>query len=59
MKTSSIRIALRRFHEEQDGMDSVQAVMILAVSAVALLAVKNSWPTIRDWMNDTMDELLR
>jgi hypothetical protein len=41
--TSSVGRALRAFHEDEGGMQVVEAVVILAVSAVLLIGVVWLW----------------
>lgn len=53
------RKQLIQFHQDEDGIEAAQVVMILAIAAVALLVIKSAWPTIRDWFKDTIDELMR
>ncbi|MDA1233034.1 MAG: hypothetical protein O2856_19895 [Planctomycetota bacterium] len=53
------KISLNRFHEDEDGIEAIQVVMILAIAAVALLVIKSAWPTIRSWFDDALDELMR
>ena len=56
MNTNRLRTAMRRFHAAEDGLEALQVVMILAVAAVALIAVKSRWDDIRDWFHSVMQE---
>lgn len=56
MNTNKLRTAMRRFHAAEDGLEALQVVMILAVAAVALIAVKSRWDDIRDWFHSVMQE---
>lgn len=51
--------SLIRFHDEEDGLEALQVVVILAIAAVALLVIKRAWPMIREWFGDSIDELTR
>jgi Flp pilus assembly pilin Flp len=55
MKTR-IKNALTKFHNDEAGLEALQVVMILAVAAVALIAVKTQWNSIRTWFKDVMGQ---
>ena len=42
---------IEAFHNDEEGLETLQVVMILAVAAVALIVVKNKWTTIKNWFN--------
>ena len=46
--------AARNFHDDEAGLEALQVVMILAVAAVALIAVKTQWGTIKTWYDQVM-----
>lgn len=48
--------SVRSFHEEEDGIEAIQVVIILAIAAVALLVIKNKWETIKSFFSDNTDE---
>lgn len=50
---------LGQFHPDEEGIEAIQVVMILAIAAVALLLIKSAWPTIRSWFSDALDEVMR
>lgn len=51
-----VRNLLRQFHDDEAGLEALQVVMILAVAAVALIAVKTQWTTISQWFKDVMGQ---
>lgn len=48
-----------QLHRDESGMEAIQAVLILAIAAVALLVVKTRWEVIRNWFGDLYDELVK
>lgn len=48
--------ALRSFHNDEDGMEAIQVVLILAIAAVALLVVKGKWDGIKSFFNENVDQ---
>lgn len=48
--------SLQAFHRDEDGMEAIQVVLILAIAAVALLVIKNKWDTIKSFFNDNVDD---
>lgn len=49
---------VRCFHGEEDGIEAIQVVMILAIAAVALLVIKNKWETIKSFFGDNTDKAI-
>ncbi len=56
MKNSQLHNAARSFHNDEAGLEALQVVMILAVAAVALIAVKTQWTTIKGWYDQVMGD---
>ncbi|MDC0936659.1 hypothetical protein OAS39_10260 [Pirellulales bacterium] len=54
---SSIKSAVYRFHNDERGFESLQTVMIMAVAAVALLAVKEQWGNIKEFFDTQMKDV--
>ena len=52
MKKLTLKAAFNKFHNDEAGLEALQVVMILAVAAVALIAVKGQWETIKTWFED-------
>ena len=43
--------SLRRIHEDEQGLEALQVVMIIALAAVVLFFINTYWNTIKDWLN--------
>jgi len=57
-KDSSVTNTLRGFHTDEDGMEAVQVVMVVAIGAVILLAfAKFVWPLIKDYTQKAIKEI--
>jgi len=50
--------AIRSFHEDEEGLESLQVVMIVAISAVILLAIIKLWPRVQEWLGRETDKVL-
>jgi Flp pilus assembly pilin Flp len=48
---------LRGFHEDEDGMEAVQVIMIVAIAAVVLAALKMAWPSIKQWFSGAVSNI--
>lgn len=48
----------RGFHDDEDGIEAIQVVMILAIAAVALLVIKNKWEAIKSFFGDNTDKAI-
>ncbi len=62
-KQLNVLQTVRRFHSDDRGIEALQVVMILAVAAIALIAVKTAWEEsngggIKGWFNDLLDIVL-
>lgn len=49
----------RAFHNEEEGVEAIQAVIILAVAAVAMLVVQGKWDAIKELFNTNTDNSLK
>ncbi len=56
MKNDTLKNAVSKFHKDEAGLEALQVVMILAVAAVALIAVKTQWNTVSTWFKDVMGQ---
>ena len=45
------------FHEEEDGIEAVQVIMIVAIAAVVLIAVMTDGQEVLDWLKEKWQEL--
>ncbi len=48
---------LLAFHTDEDGMETMQIVMIIAVAAIVLLFVKGQWETISNWASTLVTQI--
>lgn len=48
---------LAQFHRDEDGIEAIQVVMILAFAAVVLVAAWAMWGTIKQWATVLLDNL--
>lgn len=46
---------LKRFHDDERGLEAMQVVMIIAIAALILALVKSFWTTIKDWAQKLVD----
>ena len=53
---NNINNTVRKFHDDEAGLEALQVVMILAIAAVALIAVKTQWETISTWFKEMMEQ---
>jgi Flp pilus assembly pilin Flp len=51
-----IRKALARLHRDEQGIEALQAVLVMAIAAVILAVVKAKWPDIKEFFNSGVDE---
>jgi hypothetical protein len=59
-KQANLGDTFRAFHEDEEGMETLQIVMIIALAAIVLIFVHHTaWPAIRDWWDTKMNELKR
>ena len=57
MKIAESAIALRRFHEDEEGIEALQVVMIVAIAAIVLIAVMTLGDDVYKWMKEKWEEL--
>ncbi len=50
--------SIKRFHDNEDGLEALQVVMIIAVAAVALIFVKKNWnDSIKPWFDELLKQI--
>ena len=54
---NKISVAGKKFDRDQDGMEAMQIVMIIAVAAIVLLFVKGQWSNISSWADGLVNEI--
>jgi Flp pilus assembly pilin Flp len=47
---------LARLHRDEQGIEALQAVLVMAIAAVILAVVKAKWPDIKEFFNSGVDE---
>ena len=57
-KFAPLQQAIKAFHEDEDGMESIQVVILLAIAAVVLAVLATFWEKISTWAGDLIDEVL-
>lgn len=55
MKTK-LSSAVRKFHQDEAGIEAIQVVMILAIAAVALIVIKGKWSDIKSWFEQQVGD---
>lgn len=49
---------LKRLHQEEEGLETLQVVMIIAVAAIVLAVVKKIWDNnIKQWVAGTIQNI--
>ncbi len=54
---NKINTAARKFDQDQDGMETMQIVMIIAVAAIVLLFVQGQWNNIAGWADGLVGQI--
>lgn len=48
----------RRLHQDEDGLESLQVVIILGIAAVILLLIIVLFPQVRQWVMGSIQRIL-
>lgn len=56
---SSLRTSLRRLHRDENGMEAMQAVIIVGVAAVVLALIFNYRNTLMNKVKGLIDKILK
>ncbi len=48
---------LAAFHQEEDGLEAVQVVMVVAIAAIVLIAVMTLGQEVFSWLTEKWNEL--
>lgn len=54
---SQIRQSLKKFHENEAGLEALQVVMIIAVASIMLIFVKTNWEQVKTWFGDLFSQV--
>lgn len=57
MKSSSMLPDFRAFHEDENGIEAIQVVMIVAIAAIVLIAVMTLGQEVFTWAKEKWDAL--
>ena len=57
MSLNNITTRIARFHDDEDGLEAVQVVMIVAIAAIILVAVMTLGQEVFDWLREKWNEL--
>jgi hypothetical protein len=53
-----IRKAVAKLHRDEQGIEALQAVLVMAVAAVILALVKNQWPSMKQYFIDKVNAII-
>lgn len=56
-KFVSLKAALKRFHNDERGLEALQVVMILAVAAIVMMLVQKNYGQIKEWVEGLLDRI--
>ncbi len=51
------RNSISKFHNDEDGFEAVQVIMIVAIAAIVLVGVMTVGQEIMDWLKEKWNEL--
>ncbi|MDB5339230.1 MAG: hypothetical protein JWN70_4849 [Planctomycetaceae bacterium] len=54
---AKINTAARKFDQNEEGMETMQIVMIIAVAAIVLLFVQSQWGNISGWASGLVGQV--
>jgi hypothetical protein len=57
VSTTNLRNRLTAFHKNEDGMEALQMVLIIAIAAIVLALVVRMWPAIAQWVTDMINSV--
>lgn len=49
---------IRRIHEDEEGLETLQVVMIIAIAALILGLLKLFWPSIKQWFSNLVNAII-
>ena len=50
--------ALKRFHDDERGLEAMQVVMIIAIAALILALVKLFWSDVKNWVTPLLADII-
>lgn len=58
VKDKSLGSSISEFHRDEDGMEALQVVMLVALAAIILIFLKNVlWDRVKNWSEEKVNEL--
>lgn len=57
MQNLKLQNALKRLHDDEDGLEAIQVVMIVAIAAIVLIAVMTIGQEVYDWLRSKWEQL--
>lgn len=48
----------RRIHENEEGLETLQTVMVIAVAAIIMTLLKNYWPSTKRWFKRSVQNVI-
>ena len=57
LNVRDIPAAIRAFHEDEEGLEALQVVMIIAIAAMILIAVKTMWTPVQTWFEEKVNSV--
>ena len=46
---------LKKLHRDEEGLETLQVVLIIGVAALILGTIKVWWPAVRDWAQKSVE----
>jgi hypothetical protein len=48
----------QRLRDDEEGLETLQTVMIVAVAAIILALLKETWPRIKGWFRSSVQQVI-
>jgi len=48
----------KALHEDEEGMEAMQTVMVISVAAIICIFVRGFWPGIRTWFRQSVQDVI-
>ena len=49
--------AIRKFNDDERGLETLQVVMIVAIAAVILALIKTQWPDVKKFFEEKVKDI--
>jgi hypothetical protein len=47
-----------RLHRDEEGLEALQVVIIVAIAAIILALLKSLWPGIKKWFKTSVEQVI-